>query len=88
VIDQVQRPDADVGIYVERLRRAMDRNLGDLTEMESRVLQSRFPVDRASPQTFRQIGKIVGLSKERVRQIQNVALHKLRDALRTDPLLA
>ncbi|HSW45929.1 MAG TPA: sigma-70 family RNA polymerase sigma factor [Phycisphaerae bacterium] len=86
--DQVEREDAGADIYVERLQRTMQRNLGDLSRMESRVLASRFPANRGLPLTFRQVGRAVGLSKERVRQIQNVALGKLRDALRADPLLS
>ena len=86
--DRIERVDAGGDIYIERVRRVMARNLGDLTEMEFRILAKRFPVDRGEPLTFRQIGKVVGLSKERVRQIQNAALVKLREALRSDPLLA
>ena len=87
LFDRIERVDASGDIYIERVRRAMDCNLGDLTEMEYRILAKRFPVDRGEPLTFRQIGKVVGLSKERVRQIQNAALVKLREALRSDPLL-
>ena len=85
--DRIERVDAGGDIYIERVRRVMACNLGDLTEMECRILAKRFPVDRGEPLTFRQIGKVVGLSKERVRQIQNAALVKLREALRSDPLL-
>jgi len=87
LFDRIERVDASGDIYIERVKRAMAFNLGDLTEMESRILAKRFPVDRGPPLTFRQIGKVVGLSKERVRQIQNAALVKLREALRSDPLL-
>lgn len=79
--------DLDTGLFVERLRRALRRNLGDLTEIESQVIQQRF-LDDAEPRlTFKQIGQSVGLSKERIRQIQCEALDKLRDALRDDRML-
>jgi DNA-directed RNA polymerase sigma subunit (sigma70/sigma32) len=87
LFDRVERGTAESDVYVERLRRAVVFNLGGLTEMESTVLSKRFPADRDDPLTFRQIGKVVGLSKERVRQIQAVALTKLREVLRVDPLL-
>lgn len=80
-------PDAKSDLYVERLRWALDRNLGALTEMESHILAQRFPADRESKLTFQEIGNAVGLSKERVRQIQNVALQKLREVLIDDPVL-
>lgn len=87
LFDRVERGTEESDVYVERLRRAVAFNLGGLTDMESTVLAKRFPVNRDTSLTFRQIGKVVGLSKERVRQIQAVALGKLRDVLRADPLL-
>ncbi len=79
--------DSDSELYVERLRWALDNNLGALTEMESRILAQRFPEARDGKLTFQEIGNSVGLSKERVRQIQNVALDKLREVLSGDPIL-
>ena len=80
-------PDASTELYSERLNRILDRNLGDLSELETTILEHRFPAERIKRKTFQQIGDSVGLSKERVRQIQNIALDKLREALETDPLL-
>ncbi len=80
-------PDAQTELYVERLHRALNENLGDLTELESRILAQRFPTDRESRLTFKEIGDTIGLSKERVRQIQNIALSKLREVLSEDPVL-
>jgi RNA polymerase sigma factor (sigma-70 family) len=79
--------ESDSALYVERLRWVLDKNLGELTEMESQILSQRFPAVREARLTFQEIGKAVGLSKERVRQIQNVALDKLRDVLLGDPVL-
>lgn len=87
-VEEYHPPEITEGIYVERLRRAMDKNLGSLTELESEVIRHRFPkAENSEPMTFREIGRVIGLSKERVRQIQNVALGKLRDALRRDKVL-
>jgi len=79
--------DAGAGLYVERLRTILDRNLGQLTDLESQILAHRFTAERESRLTFQEIGDEVGLSKERVRQIQNVALSKLRELLVADPVL-
>lgn len=78
--------DAETELRVERLKHALSRNLGDLTDLESTVLSHRFP-GQGPRLTYRQIGEGVGLSKERVRQIQNVALSKLREVLAEDPIL-
>ncbi len=74
-------------LYVERLQIALDRNLAGLTDLESRILKQRFPTDLPKPRTLQQIGDTLGVSKERVRQIQIKALSKLRDALDADPVL-
>ena len=80
-------PDSQRDLYVERLHRVLDGNLGELTDLESRILARRFPNGRANRQTFQEIADTVGLSKERVRQIQNIALGKLRSVLDEDPVL-
>ncbi len=79
------RSEAD--LRIERLQHALRVNSGDLTALESRVLFGRFPQGNRDRLTFKQIGQAVGLSKERVRQIQNTALAKLRETLAQDPLL-
>jgi RNA polymerase sigma factor (sigma-70 family) len=78
--------DAEMELRVERLQNALHRNLGELTELESMVLSRRFP-EEGPRLTYEQIGEGIGLSKERVRQIQNVALGKLREVLTEDPML-
>ncbi len=58
-----------------------------LTEIERSVIFHRFGLDRpveSSQLTLEQVGDILGVTKERVRQIQNKALEKLRDALVSD----
>lgn len=79
--------DTNSDLYLERLRRALDRNIGELSEIECHILAKRFPDARGAKLTFQEIGSTVGLSKERVRQIQNVALAKLREVLTEDPVL-
>lgn len=80
-------PDRQSELYVERLRIALDQNLGELTEIETHILTQRFPETRDRKLTFQEIGDAIGLSKERVRQIQNTALGKLREVLVADPVL-
>lgn len=80
-------PDLDAGLYLERLHRVLDGNLGELTDLETRILSHRFPPEHEPRLTFQEIGNAIGLSKERVRQIQNIALIKLRGVLDLDPVL-
>jgi RNA polymerase sigma factor (sigma-70 family) len=74
-------------LYVDRLNRVLELNLGDLTDRESTVLTRRFAMKGGEALTLGQVGRTLGLSKERVRQIQNRALGKIREVLEADPAL-
>ena len=56
-----------------------------LDERERAILSLRFPLTDETPPTLEQIGKKFKVTRERIRQIQNVALKKLRTALETIP---
>src|SRR5579872_6039937 len=49
-----------------------------LDERESTILQYRFGLDGGSEKTLEEVGEKFGVTRERVRQIQNIALNKLR----------
>lgn len=73
-----------VAEYTRELRRALTSNEVPLTQLERQVIEYRFPMedDRSNnPPTLAEVGKMVGYSKERIRQIQKQALDKLRDHL-------
>ncbi len=69
---------------VEKLRAALDREMGNLSDVERTVIRARFALDVdpgrevAKGRTLEQVGAMIGVTKERVRQIQNKALRKLR----------
>ncbi len=81
------RTDAWEELYADRLHRALDKNLGDLTPREAAVLGWRFPMKGGRSLTLGEVGEAIGLSKERARQIQEEALSKLRAVLATDAAL-
>jgi len=65
---------------IDELKQIVDRNLADLSDTEQTVLRRRFnwQQQEESPLTLEEVGKIIGVTKERVRQIQNKALAKIR----------
>ena len=62
----------------EALRRDLQHLLADLTEREREVLVMRFGLGDGHSYTLLEIGQVLGLSRERVRQIELKALQKLR----------
>jgi RNA polymerase nonessential primary-like sigma factor len=62
----------------EKLHDDLEALLDQLSGKEARVIRLRFGLDNDSPQTLAEIGKNLQLSRERVRQIETIALHKLR----------
>jgi RNA polymerase primary sigma factor len=52
--------------------------LGKLDDRERRIIISRFGLGGASEQTLEQLGRELGITKERVRQIESRAQDKLR----------
>lgn len=89
-----QKRDDQVAECVSELRDILNRNLADLSDIEQTVIRERFALDQASspdpvsPKTLEQVGALIGVTKERVRQIQNKALQKIRAALEQGILAA
>jgi len=77
---------------IDELKAIVDRNLADLSSIEETVIRRRFNWQQQEEQTLtlEEVGRIIGVTKERVRQIQNKALAKIRSVmeegvLRTKP---
>lgn len=72
---------------VGELKSILIENMAGLSDVEGTVIRERFAIGaptidgRPMPKTLEQVGHIIGVTKERVRQIQNNALKKIRIAL-------
>ncbi len=60
----------------------LDDLLDSLDERETRIIGARFGLDGQKPLTLEEIGVEFGVTRERIRQLQNVALAKMRKSLR------
>ena len=60
------------------LREKIDEVLTDLSDQEQQVLRMRFGLDDDTPKTLEEIGKVFGVTRERIRQIEAKAIRKLR----------
>ncbi len=80
---QDRRRDQVEDDCIDELKTIVDRNLADLSSVEQTVIRRRFNWQQAeeSPLTLEEVGKIIGVTKERVRQIQNKALAKIKSVM-------
>lgn len=75
---------------VEELQRIIGENRAMLSDVERTVIEARFAINRgedATAMTLEEVGQVIGVTKERVRQIQNKALEKLRSTIETEVLV-
>ena len=69
-------PDAGIERLLDRER--VDNLLEVMSEREREILDLRFGLTNAKPQTLAEVAKKLGVSRERIRQIEEAALRKLR----------
>ncbi len=81
--DDRTRPPDDEMLESDDLKLVMLR-LDQMDKREATVLRMRFGLNNAPPKTLKEIGESLGLTRERVRQIENEALGKLSASLRVD----
>lgn len=68
------------------LKDHLDEVLGTLTERESKVLKLRFGLEGTKQMTLEEVGKVFGVTRERIRQIEAKALRKLKHPSRRKKL--
>jgi RNA polymerase sigma factor (sigma-70 family) len=80
---QDRRRDAVEEDCIDELKAIVTRNLAELSDVEATVIRRRFnwEQEQENPLTLEEVGQIIGVTKERVRQIQNKALAKIRNVL-------
>ena len=75
-------PGPDDDTYDEALKRTIEEALSSLKEREAKILRLYFGLDDQDPMTLEEIGGLLGITRERVRQIKEKALLRLRHASR------
>ncbi len=78
----VRKHDMERNDSIDAVRDILSDNRANLSNVERTVVLERFAIlSRGKGKTLAEVGKIVGLTNERVRQIQNIALDKIRTSL-------
>ncbi len=79
-------PTPDEQTFEKALTEAIEDSLDSLKERESKILRLYFGIDGAEPMTLEEIGALLGITRERVRQIKEKALSRLRHVSRSKAL--
>ena len=75
-------PTPDELTFEKALTEAIEESLSDLKEREAKILRLYFGLDGSEPMTLEEIGELLGITRERVRQIKEKALSRLRHVSR------
>jgi RNA polymerase primary sigma factor len=79
-------PNSDVALMNESLQREISRSLATLTDKEQEVLKMFFGIGFVHPLSLEEIGEKFNLTRERVRQIKEKAIRRLRHSSRSNLL--
>ncbi|QDV70819.1 RNA polymerase principal sigma factor HrdB [Rosistilla carotiformis] len=84
--DERKDPIAEESAH-QRRQRQVNRILNRLDDREQRIISARFGLGRRNePQTLKEVGEELGVTKERIRQIEARALSKLREAANAEKI--
>ncbi|MCK6603264.1 MAG: sigma-70 family RNA polymerase sigma factor [Ignavibacteriaceae bacterium] len=88
VLANDQQPSPDFILMIESLKMEIERALSTLTEREAEVIRLYFGLNKEHSLTLEEIGERFNLTRERVRQIKEKAIRRLRHASRSKNLRA
>jgi RNA polymerase primary sigma factor len=86
VLSNNEQPDPDNSLMNDSLKKEIDRALSTLTDREAEVIRLYFGINSEYSATLEEIGEILNLTRERVRQIKEKALMRLRHSSRSKSL--
>ena len=87
IIQNNQEPDPDSDIMEESLSEDVKHILNSLPNREATILKLYFGLDGERPHTLEEVGVKFKLTRERVRQIKEKAIEKLRHSSRKESLM-
>ena len=85
-LPDTQNPGPDDEIFEHALTESIEEVLATLKEREAKILRLYFGLEGQEPMTLEEIGSLLGITRERVRQIKEKALARLRHVSRARSL--
>jgi RNA polymerase primary sigma factor len=82
VLLNMETPSPDRGLLNSSLQKEIERSLATLGEREAEIIRYYFGLNGMRPHTLEEIGEVFGLTRERVRQIKEKAIKKLKNSYR------
>ncbi|MGE5362549.1 MAG: RNA polymerase sigma factor RpoD/SigA [Bacteroidota bacterium] len=86
IIENEGQPSPDFSLMSESLKNEIERALSTLTEREAEVIKLYYGLNKEHSLTLEEIGELFSLTRERVRQIKEKAIKRLRHASRSKNL--
>jgi RNA polymerase primary sigma factor len=86
VLENDTDPTPDQGLIIDSLRKEVQRALSTLTQREADVISLYFGLNGEHSMTLEEIGEKFSLTRERVRQIKEKAIRRLRHTSRSKAL--
>lgn len=86
LLPNLQLPSTEEVVMKIEFKNELDKILKTLTDREEKILRLRFGLDDGRERTLEEIGNIYGLTRERIRQIEEKALRKLRHPSRSNKI--
>jgi len=83
VMLSLDSPSPDKGLITESLRKEIERALSTLTYREASIIRLYFGLNGKHPHTLEEIGETFNLTRERVRQIKEKAIKRLKHTTRS-----
>lgn len=86
LMEDTKYPVPEDVVMDEALKSEMDKMLSTLKPNESLVLKMRYGIGCEKPMSLKEVGDVCNLTKERIRQIENTALSRMRHPVRANHL--
>ena len=78
LVEDVRSPEPQQAVIRQEMMRLLEGLLSQLPERQQRVLRLHFGIEDGKCHSFEEIGNLLGVSKERARQIEGQAMRKLK----------